>query len=369
MKQLFRKLLQFCKGLFSAKVQKIVQKKVQKIVRKQKDKEHFGAHYYLSDLLDVMPRAFLGLNMLQKTDPEIHKLFSKTGCAIVSKDMRVAATKTGYIDFKNAPSFGCAHMVGRAHDDDYEGAYPIICFFNKIKRPINVQPSNDMIYEFGVVYDTKHLAKCPPAILEKVYMSVNEDGALKALKTCSPTWVPVGKTSFSRMAWKYPDLLERYAQDWGDTDIEGVASWWFNIISHLAMSSESGLTVRVKKKKSVISFAIDMERTPYFFSDREKVVTSKGQTKKIFHIVRGHMRKMSDGTEKHIKSHFRGLRKFVWNGYDVSISLAGKHHNSMFSFTGDIELAANEEDQEARIKSGSHVDAETLGERVDRHYA
>ena len=51
MKQLFRKLLQFCKGLFSAKVQKIV--------RKQKDKEHFGAHYYLSDLLDVMPRAFL----------------------------------------------------------------------------------------------------------------------------------------------------------------------------------------------------------------------------------------------------------------------------------------------------------------------
>ena len=365
MKQLFRKLLQFCKGLFSAKVQK----KVQKIVRKQKDKEHFGAHYYLSDLLDVMPSAFLGLNMLQKTDPEIHKLFSKTGCAIVSKDMRVAATKTGYIDFKNAPSFGCAHMVGRAHDDDYEGAYPIICFFNKIKRPINVQPSNDMIYEFGVVYDTKHLAKCPPAILEKVYMSVNEDGALKALKTCSPTWVPVGKTSFSRMAWKYPDLLERYAQDWGDTDIEGVASWWFNIISHLAMSSESGLTVRVKKKKSVISFAIDMERTPYFFSDREKVVTSKGQTKKIFHIVRGHMRKMSDGTEKHIKSHFRGLRKFVWNGYDVSISLAGKHHNSMFSFTGDIELAANEEDQEARIKSGRYVDAGTLGERVDRHYA
>ena len=365
MKQLFRKLLQFCKGLFSAKVQQ----KVQQIVRKQKDKEHFGAHYYLSDLLDVMPRAFLGLNMLQKTDPDIHKLFSKTGCAIVSKDMRLSTTKTGYIDFKNAPSFGCAHMVGRAHDDDYEGAYPIICFFNKIKRPINVQPSNDMIYEFGVVYDTKHLARFPPAILEKVYMSVSEDGALKALKTCRPTWVPVGKTSFSRMAWKYPDLLEWYAKDWGDTDIEGVASWWFNIISHLAMSSESGLTVRVKKKKSVISFAIDMERTPYFFSDREKVVTSKGQTKKIFHIVRGHMRKMSDGTEKHIKSHFRGLRKFVWNEYDVSISLTGKHHSSIFSFTGEIELAANEDEQEARINSGRYVDAETLGEKLDKNYA
>ena len=361
MKQLFRKLLQFCKGLFSVKVQKIV--------RKQKNKEHFGAHYYLSDLLDVMPRAFLGLNILQKTEPEIHKLFSKTGCAIVSKDMRLSTTKTGYIDFKNAPSFGCAHMVGRAHDDDYEGAYPIICFFNKIKRPINVQPSNDMIYEFGVVYDTKHLARFPPAILEKVYMSVSEDGALKALKTCRPTFMRVGKSSFSRMAWKYPDLLEWYAKEWGDTDIEGVASWWFNIISHLAMSSESGLTVRVKKRKSVISFAIDMERTPYFFSDREKVVTSKGQTKKIFHIVRGHMRKMSDGAEKHIKSHFRGLRKFVWNEYDVSISLTGKHHSSIFSFTGEIELAANEDEQEARINSGRYVDAETLGEKLDKNYA
>ena len=365
MKRLFRKLLQFCKGLFSAKVQK----KVQKIVRKQKDKEHFGTHYYLSDLLDVMPRAFLGLNMLQKTEPEIHKLFSKTGCAIVSKDMRIAATKTGYIDFKNAPSFGCAHMVGRVKDDDYEGAYPIICFFNKIKRPFNVQPSNDTIYEFGIVYDTQHLSGFPPAILEKVYMSVNEEGALKALKTCRPTWMRVGGASFSRMSWKYPDLLERYAKDWGDTDIEGVASWWFNIITHLAMSSESGLTVRVKKKKSVISFAIDMERTPYFFSDREKVVTSKGQTKKIFHIVRGHMRKMSDGAEKHIKSHFRGLRKFVWNEYDVSISLTGKHHSSIFSFTGEIELAANEDEQEARINSGRYVDAETLGEKLDKHYA
>jgi len=91
--KLFRKLLEFMKtkfwrGLFSSKVQN----KVKKIVRKRKDKEHFGTHYYLSDLLDVMPRAFLGLNMLQKTEPEIHKLFSKTGCAIVSKDMRLAAT-------------------------------------------------------------------------------------------------------------------------------------------------------------------------------------------------------------------------------------------------------------------------------------
>jgi hypothetical protein len=368
--KLFRKLLEFMKtkfwrGLFSSKIQN----KVKKIVRKRKDKEHFGTHYYLSDLLDVMPRAFLGLNMLQKTDPEVHKLFSKTGCAIVSKDMRMATTKSGYIDFKNAPSFGCAHLVGEVHDDDYEGACPIICYFNKIKRPFNVQPSNDTIYEFGVVYDTEHLAGFPPAMLDKVYMSVDEEGALKALKTCRPTWLRVGNSSFSRMTWKYPELLERYAEQWGNTDIEGVASWWFNIISHLAMSTESGLTVRVKKKKSVISFAIDMERTPYFFSDREKVVTSKGQTKKIFHVVRGHMRKMSDGTEKHIKSHFRGLRKFVWNGYDVSISLTGKHHNSMFSYTGDIELAASAEDQEARIKSGRYVDSETLGKRMYEYYA
>jgi len=41
----------------------------------------------------------------------------------------------------------------------------------------------------------------------------------------------------------------------------------------------------------------------------------------------------------------------------------------MFAYTGDIELAANAEEQEARIKSGRYVDSETLGKRIDEYYA
>ena len=87
------------------------------------------------------------------------------------------------------------------------------------------------------------------------------------------------------------------------------------------MSTESGLTVRVKKKKSVISFAIDMERTPYFFSDREKVVTSKGQTKKIFHIVRGHMPcwAQSQNSGSGAQTGKTPLGEFPWPGLVVEL--------------------------------------------------
>jgi len=352
---------------------KFFSNKAEKPKRKynRKSKEHMGSHYYLSDLLDQMPDAFLGLELLRKVAPETHKLFSKTGCAVASKDMTLSVGKTGYIDYKNAPSFGCAHMIHTKVQEDVElkgGCFPIVCYFSKVKRPYNVQPTNKATYEFGFVFDTRHLSGCPLAVLERIYLSVDEDGTYTALKMCQPKPMKVGRSSFVRMTWEYPQLLENYAEQWGDTDIEGVAEWWFNLITHMSMSTESGLTVRIKKKKSVVSFAIDMERTPYFFSDREKTVNVNGKTKKIFHIVRGHTRTMADGTEKYIKPHFRGLRKFLWNDYQVSISLTGKHHKSMFDYSASAELLATTAERDAVVASGKFMDQEKLGKVMEKHY-
>ena len=101
-----------------------------------------------------------------------------------------------------------------------------------------------------------------------------------------------------------------------------------------------------------MSFSIDMLRTPYFFADRKKVVNENGNTKKIFHIVRGHKRK--NGT--FIKTHFRGLREFVWNDYQVKIGLAGLHRKSIFEFTGALENVDETEMQKSFITIDQGVD-------------
>ena len=43
---------------------------------------------------------------------------------------------------------------------------------------------------------------------------------------------------------------------------------------------------------------------------------------------------MAAGKSVFVKSHFRGLRRFIWNGYDVSVSMPGLHHVGLDLFTG-----------------------------------
>jgi len=95
-------------------------------------------------------------------------------------------------------------------------------------------------------------------------------------------------------------------------------------------------------------FCIDMLRTPYFFADRD--IEYKGS--KIFHIVRAHRRVGAGGNETFVKSHFRGLREFVWNGYSVRITLAGKHHADLLdaNFGSYEEGILNDENETIGIK-------------------
>ena len=44
--------------------------------RKRAPKEHYGAHYYLGDLLDQLDAVFRDLPKFKKSDPEAYKLYS-----------------------------------------------------------------------------------------------------------------------------------------------------------------------------------------------------------------------------------------------------------------------------------------------------
>lgn len=157
-------------------------------------------------------------------------------------------------------------------------------------------------------------------------------GHVRALKHCVPVRHNLGRhASVTRMEWHLAPHLSDVAERLGGT-VDHAAAALLAMTSNNAIAREQGLTIRVRKDGLSAVFAIDMLRTPYFFADREKVVTENGQTKKIFHIVRGHWRTLAGGHRKFIKPHFRGLREFDWNGYEVRISLAGLHGQAASSF-------------------------------------
>ena len=86
------------------------------------------------------------------------------------------------------------------------------------------------------------------------------------------------------------------------------------------------------------------------------MVNENGNTKKIFHIVAAHKR-VINGVEQIVKSHTRGLRKFMWNGYKINILLMGKHIQSINKFTSDsIEEVDAKEQGIKTIEAGKAMD-------------
>lgn len=84
----------------------------------------------------------------------------------------------------------------------------------------------------------------------------------------------------------------------------------------------SMIRVAVTKNRLTAAFGVEVKRTSYFFKDRDIVLNVNGRKKPIFHIVRPHVR----ANGKSVPMHFRGLRKFTWAGYEVSISVPGRDH-------------------------------------------
>jgi len=170
------------------------------------------------------------------------------------------------------------------------------------------------------------------------FVGLNRDGSIRPLKIVQPKEYRAGKSIFTRLEWSY-GVAELVAKD-HKRPVEEWMREMFALVANRSMSRDSGMTVKVRKNGLCAAFAIDMERTPYFFADREKTVTENGQTKKIIHIVRAHERTLAGGHKKWIRSHFRGLREFTWNGYEVSVGLGGKHGASL----GAINLEPTDDD-------------------------
>lgn len=328
--------------------------------------DHSQAHYYLGDLLEKLDEYFEDVRFLRRNAPDMADLFEKAGCSLMSRQQLISATVEPFF-FKHLPAQGC-FFFGRSKDakkdDDIVPAS--FMYFMKHHQPINVQPSNGVTYVIGGVYNFKfrHVFEW--------HVAVFPDGTLKVLKETQARTHVFGNKKHSsqvvRMEWDYPATLKELARNSRksakkDTTLDEFAYGLFAIMVNSATSSEMDMNVRVRKNEKVATFAINMLRTPYFFADREKTVNDNGRTERILHIVRPHRRKNKNGVEKVVKAHWRGLRRFMWNGYDVSIGMPGTHYRQLST---DWTVEAYEEIDLDRLGMKG-VDTKVVGEKLDKH--
>ena len=316
----------------------------QAVTRKKpqrKEDTHWGGHYYLGDLLENLDDAFSAFDVMRKKAPDAYCDLHKIGCAVANSAALGECVPSAGAVMSGLPAFGAVHC-GVEKEKDETFIKVKFRYFRKVKRPYNVQQTNSQTFEVGFFYmddDKLHF--------HRVFVAVGDDGVCRPLKECAPHLVEFPQkrkrrgqpraTPAFRMRWSLPVAFMEIAEKNGYTH-EEMANFLFWSTVNFSRHTDNGLTVRVNNGDSTVAFAVDMERTPYFFADRDKTVNENGSTKRIFHIVRTHQR--SNGTW--VKSHFRGLRKFNWNGYHVSIGLNGLTSVSMFDFKAAAEEGINE---------------------------
>jgi hypothetical protein len=123
--------------------------------------------------------------------------------------------------------------------------------------------------------------------------------------------------------------------------------------------------IRISMKKGGLATVmnVDIVRTPYFFSDRDHVVVDSVK-KRIFHVVQTHERDIGDGRSTYVRTHFRGLRRFTWNGYEITITAPGRDHNDW----AHSDIAAIDSESEAGREEGKKlVKMAEVGRRIAQH--
>lgn len=295
--------------------------------------EASGQFYYFGDLLDRLDGYFESLSTLRKYDREAYLGHARMGGYIFNIPKRdlsqhdvSARIDARFMDPASRPAFGMVSFMMDAPEDDKMGLS--LAYFERIRFCPETELPTGTLYRVGCVYRDSNGAD---ESMGWFAVDVTPDGTIRCLKQRMGWNGGIEQAT----AWKLPSFLgmiESGGQN-GRVSKQKAGAALFALVFNGWSSCNTGLHVNIRKGPMASVFCIDMLRTPYFFKDREKVADKNGRAKKIFHIVRTHKRRNSDGSESFVKSHFRGLRRFMWNGYEVLITMPGKHGNHIEQLT------------------------------------
>jgi hypothetical protein len=342
-----------------------------------KQSELWGEFNFRDSILDQLDRYWVYLERMKHHDAGAYHLYRQLGAIIVPR----ITSGTHYYDDKipskwsaeeiedvrkhiylpawfkqTRPAFGCiafgAHSLTEAHEKKgyvvdgkktHDIWVPRFLYFSKYKRPPpDVQPMSDPgdVYKLTLWWDREWDRHYKWGVPCEFAVFVSRDGermrVLRSLKTEYVKVIPKRRSKKRRWSafeipqryWHFPNAFKHWATDHGVETELYMAHLFCMAVREQENAGLSMCRVAVTKGDMTATFGIDVRRMPYFFRDRDYQLTDTGLRKRLFHIVRPHVR--GDGTE--VKMHFRGERKFTWADYDVEVTVPGLDHMMLSEF-------------------------------------
>lgn len=323
-----------------------------------------GSFYFKENILDQLDEYFEYMKSLKKIDPDGFHIFSSMGVSMASRSLIIDRKPNSRWLRGSRPSFSAISLLAIGEDDESHFGVKISYICKVERRPESVQPHTGVMYAVTVYWadrkDKNIRIKNGHAF--RFYIGINNDCTTTLLKEKKIKYHQIkskksGTISIPQITWSYPEEFYYLSGQKNETPQE-YANDIFWIAANFSDQNNMGLRISAFKDNITAAFNVDMLRTPYFFKDRSTVTTKNGSKKKIFHIVRPHTRVNADGSNTHVKTHFRGEREFNWNGYSIIISMPGYHHRDFNNM--DFGVLNYDESEEIPRKRGI-INAEKFG--------
>lgn len=317
---------------------------------KKEEAARRGEFYFKETILDRLDEYFRLINRMRRSDPDAFALYSKIGASIVTDVIPTnSALSPGFL--AERPSFGAVAYVGTDYtkidirDDAITPAFVYFTKYASLGCPATIErpAPNEDVYVSSVFFTKRESRERDGVKVEYAVGVSHKTGKIRLLKSKLSSSVKCrikhGKDRgrhfiFHKQEWGIPPMLHEWAKNKQGMSTEEFLCAQFAFSAGVIESSAySNTRIDVKKGTMHAAFSVDIKRVPYFFKDRNTTITTAtGAKRRVFHIVRPHLRK---GTVA-VKMHFRGEREFGWNGYRVRISVPGKHHVTLHSFSGGL---------------------------------
>lgn len=312
----------------------------------KEDEWRSGGEFYFRDaILDQLDRYFAVLKRMRRADPDAYDYFSRLGANMLPWRPETGwglETKAEWL--KRLPSRGGVftyHPKAEKDEIARDFATPCAMYFAKYdpkKSPIGVERvGNGVVYVVTIYWDD--LAHGSMGVPTEFPVAVTPSGDVRVLRTLIKRQTVRGKRGqpfqIPTQRWGISDYYKRMAARHESSPNDYLLRLFENLVIMHASATHGSMTRVVAKRDGLASaFAVNIERTPYFFADRDVRVGVR--RKRIFHIVRGHERTLPDGRRQVVRTHFRGERSFNWNGYQIEISVPGWHAFNV----GDVDVSA-----------------------------
>jgi len=298
-----------------------------------------GRFHFKKQVLEKLPEYMRYIRRMKKTDPRGYHNYRRLG-ALITPEAHENSVVALECAVKDTPAFGAVlfDINAKRADDDSVVLVPFIYFTKLMNAPKGVEPFDGTIFE--VMYFLTDIHKKLQSFSTPLHIGLSHRGDVRALRHIKTTNITIrhkdaiGGTSTIRTGetWRHHYYLTDTISPgdkprWvGIPEIDDRAKLVLFSVINMYITGTAGLRIAATKKDLTAVFTIDTLRTPYFFKDRDAVLDPvTGVKKRIFHIVRTHARQL--GTKKiFIKTHFRGLREFMWGGYKILITVPGWHH-------------------------------------------